>query len=76
MSESVVQTMEKAINRSSAELRKETIITGCALVTSFFRCARLIKCTCVGVAKLQLKKNFQATKLGAVVSWNRVENPS
>ncbi|CDJ69354.1 hypothetical protein, conserved [Eimeria necatrix] len=37
MSESVVQTMEKAINRSSAELRKETIITGCALVTSFFR---------------------------------------
>lgn len=57
MSESVVQTMEKAINKSSAELRKETIITGCALVTSFFKCVLLVECTCVSATKLQLNKN-------------------
>lgn len=37
LKESVSQTMEKALNRSSLALRKEAIVTGSSLVTSFLR---------------------------------------
>ncbi|CDJ53622.1 hypothetical protein, conserved [Eimeria brunetti] len=35
--DSVVQTMERAINKTNVDFRNETIVTGCALVTSFVR---------------------------------------
>ncbi|CDJ60580.1 hypothetical protein, conserved [Eimeria maxima] len=43
VAESVVRTMEKAINKTNVEFRKETIVTGCALVTSFVRTSEKAK---------------------------------
>ncbi|CDJ35999.1 uncharacterized protein EMH_0004420 [Eimeria mitis] len=37
LAESIVHTMEKAIKKTNVEFRKESIVTGCALVTSFVR---------------------------------------